>query len=347
VLNQVIFLIFGQTKKGMSTLDSIAGNTWRGFSPSAELIGEFYGIGIIIFFYSVIISKNKLTYKDYIFLPFCSYGILKSNNFAAIISTILICTCLFIYTKNFKFSKRTIIGIIIILLISFSFLINTNNYEYNSRSLLNEAILHSDLFQYEDNYKNSLIKKNYFLDEDYLTLLYADDNESRASSSLLLLAELYTPSFNIPLMPNIVGLLSFTSVMINRVELWGIAIAKYDPTIFEFAFGNGPYQLSDYLFNHQIRLDFLGDKANSLFLPHSSIFDLLLFGGFSLIGLLIYFPVRKLIKKELKLNLQLLIFTFILLNFLKSDSILYIQGFTIFTVFYYVAFLKLKKTEYE
>jgi len=345
--NQVIFLIFGQTKKGMLTLESIAGNTWRGFSPSAELIGEFYGIGIIIFFYSVIISKNKPTFKDYIFLPFCFYGIFKSNNFAAMVSMILICTYLIIYSRNFKFSKRTFIGIMIVLLVSFSFLINSINYEDNSRSLLNEAILHSDLFQYEDNYKNSLIKKNYFMDEDYLTLLYTEDNESRASTSLLLLTDLYTPSFNIPFVPNIIGLLSFTSVMINRVELWGIAIAKYNPTIFEFAFGNGPYQLSDYLFNHQVRLDFLGDKANSLFLPHSSIFDLLLFGGFSLIGLLIYFPVKKLIKKELKLNLQLLIFIFILLNFLKSDSLLYIQGFTIFTVFYYVVFLKLKKTEYE
>ena len=75
---------------------------------------------------------------------------------------ILICTCLFIYSKNFKFSKKTIVGIIIILLTSFSFLINANNYEDNSRSLLNEAILHSDLFQYENNYKNSLIKKLFF-----------------------------------------------------------------------------------------------------------------------------------------------------------------------------------------
>ena len=299
----------------MLTLESIVGNTWRGFSPSSELIGEFYGIGIIIFLYFVVVLKNKPTFKDYIFLQFCLYGVFKSNNFAAIISMILICTYLFIYSKNFKLSKKAFVGIIIILLISYSFLINANNYEENSRSLLNEAILHSDLFKYENNYKNSVIKKNYFSDEDYLTLLYAYDNESRASSSLLLLTNLYTPSFNIPLMPNIIGLLSFTSVMINRVELWGIAVAKYDPTIFEFAFGNGPYQLSDYLFNHQVRLDFLGDKANSLFLPHSSVFDLLLFGGFSLIGLLIYFPIKKLINKEFKMNLQLLIFTFILLNF--------------------------------
>jgi len=49
----------------------------------------------------------------------------------------------------------------------------------------------------------------------------------------------------------------------------------------------------------------------------------------------------------LKLNLQLLIFIFILLNFLKSDSLLYIQGFTIFTVLYYVVFIKLTETEYE
>ena len=346
-LNQIIYLIFGQTKNGMSTLESIAGNTWRGFSSSAELIGEFYGIGIIIFLYSVFISKSKLAYKDYIFLPFCLYGIVKSNNFAAIVSTILICIFLFIYSKNFIFTRKFFIGFTLLLLISVSFLIITNNYEDNSRSLINEAILHSDLFQFEDNYKNSFIKRNYFLDEDYLTLLYLDDNEFRASTSLLMLTNLYTPSFNIPLVPNIIGLLSFTSVIINRVELWGIATAKYDPTIFEFAFGYGPYQLSEYLFNHQVRLDFLGDKATSLFLPHSSIFDLLLFGGGSLIILLIYYPLKKLIKKELKMNLQLLISIFIFLNYIKSDSLLYIQGFTIFIVFYYVTFIKLNETEYE
>ena len=30
----------------MKTIESIAGNTWRGFSSSAESIGEFYGLVI-------------------------------------------------------------------------------------------------------------------------------------------------------------------------------------------------------------------------------------------------------------------------------------------------------------
>ena len=35
---------FGQNKIGINKLSSIAGNTWRGFSSSAESIGEYYAL---------------------------------------------------------------------------------------------------------------------------------------------------------------------------------------------------------------------------------------------------------------------------------------------------------------
>ena len=41
LINFLNFYIFGQNKTGMRTFESIAGNTWRGFSASAESAGEF------------------------------------------------------------------------------------------------------------------------------------------------------------------------------------------------------------------------------------------------------------------------------------------------------------------
>ena len=46
------YYFLGQNKVGMKSLSSVAGNTWRGLSSSAESIGEFYGVAIILFFTS-------------------------------------------------------------------------------------------------------------------------------------------------------------------------------------------------------------------------------------------------------------------------------------------------------
>ena len=50
LVNFLNFYIFGQNKSGMRTFDSVAGNTWRGFSASAESVGEFYGFVIFLYF---------------------------------------------------------------------------------------------------------------------------------------------------------------------------------------------------------------------------------------------------------------------------------------------------------
>ena len=51
------------------------------------------------------------------------------------------------------------------------------------------------------------------------------------------LLDMFTPSFNIKFVPNIVGFISIVSLFINRSEMWGIFIAKYNPNIFEFLLG--------------------------------------------------------------------------------------------------------------
>ena len=64
----------------------------------------------------------------------------------------------------------------------------------------------------------------------------------------------------------------------------GIFIAKYNPSFIETTFGNGPYQLNNYLYNLKIDLDVPYEKLSSLFLPHSSILDIFIF--FGILGLL-------------------------------------------------------------
>ena len=58
------YYFLGQNKVGMKSLSSVAGNTWRGLSSSAESIGEFYGVAIILFFYISLKSK-KITHKSH------------------------------------------------------------------------------------------------------------------------------------------------------------------------------------------------------------------------------------------------------------------------------------------
>ena len=53
--------LFGQNKRGITDLSSIAGNTWRGFSSSAESIGEFYAFIILFTIITRFIFKIPFT----------------------------------------------------------------------------------------------------------------------------------------------------------------------------------------------------------------------------------------------------------------------------------------------
>ena len=345
-INFINFFFFGQNKRGMKELDSIAGNTWRGFSASAESIGEFFAF-IILFYVLFYIKKNiSLTKADYVLLPIVGYGLLKSNNFAAI-SSLIIFTTIFIVNKkilNPKYRNLIFGGLFFSSLVLFIFYVVSFNYQFLSTGLLYEISLHSNFFTNSDNYINFLNIEKYFNEKDLGTLLLMEDNSSKASSSYLFLVNLFTTKINIPLIPNIVAFISMISIFINRTEMWGIFFAKYSPTIGESLFGSGPLQISEYLYRHPVRLDVPPEKLQSLFLPHSSIFDVLVFYG--LIGLLLMsffifriFYNRKYIEKDAKYLLG-----FLLINMVKSDSILYISSTIL--IFLIIFMIIEKKKEY-
>ena len=341
IFNFFNFYTFGQNKRGMKDLESVAGNTWRGFASSAEFIGEFYAISLLITIYYYLSKSQKIIYKDLAFMALCLFGLYKSNNFAAIISLIGFSSYLILKIRyKVSLTNKQVLGIVLIIIFLLGGVLYISDYQLLSKILIEEALLHSELFQFSDNYINFLYKERYFLEQDYMTLLEVDNNYTRASSSLLLLINIYTPKFDIPLVPNIIALLSAVSLFINRTELWGIFIAKYSPSITDAIFGYGPHQLSNYLYDHRIRLDVPEYKLNMLYLPHSSLLDSVLFFGISGVLIFILYCSIKIYRNNYNEGLFFYIFLFLILNLLKSDSLLYAPTFILFIGVFYKAFIE-------
>lgn len=328
IINFINYFTFGQNKRGMTELTSIAGNTWRGFSASAESIGEFFAF--IILFCLIYAFKNQIRLNKFEYVGFLviGYGLYKSNNFAAISSLVLISTIFLI--NNLIDSKKLRLKIFITLLsvgtMGLIYLINSLDYNYLSIELLYEISLHSNFFSSMDSYTNFLSVEKYFNEEDLGTLLILDDNYYKASNSFIKLVNIYTQSINIPLVPNIIAFLSVISLLINRTEMWGIFFAKYSPSTVDAIFGSGPLQISDYLYGHKVRLDLPPEKLQSLFLPHSSIFDIFIYFGIFGSLIIVFFLFRFFYLKRYTGNNSKYLLIFLILNYAKSDSILYITS---------------------
>ena len=339
------YFVFGQNKRGMTNLTSIAGNTWRGFSPSAESIGEFYGAIILFLFIYKIKGKINIQLTDYFLLSVVAYGLYKTNNFAAMISLFLISVIFILNDKirnrNIRIRAFALLGLAGMLM--FYLFVTNLNYEYLSTELLFETSQHFNFFGNADNYKNFLSIERYFDQKNISTMLEISDNKAKASSSYLFLVSIFTPTFNTPLIPNVVALISTVALLINRTEMWGIFFAKYSPSATDAIFGSGPLQISDYLYKHEIRLDLPSNKLESLFLPHSSVFDLIIFYG--ILGFVIFSILisKLLISKNYKEIEGKYLLVFILINLLKSDSLLYITSSML--LFFTIALITNVKSE--
>ena len=329
--NFMNFMTFGQNKRGINSIISVAGNTWRGFGASAESYGEYFGFIILFLFILFISKKIKVDNVQFILLVIgivgVVYGLYKTNNFASALSLFLLP---FLILLNQKVSNKDLlvkikIVFILIVFVSLFFLIQMMNYEYVSTELLYESAQHSNLFENLDNHEKFLEITNYF-NEGQIDGLLNVANEGKSSTTLTFLSRIYTQNtFNLPLIPNIVSIISLVSILINRTEMWGIFIAKYSPNLLESLFGNGPYQLNNYLFIQDIRLDVPDRRINSLFLPHSSFLDIIIF--FGLVGFtffIVYNAYLYFIKHKNSEYRYLLLF--LIMNFSKSDSLLYISS---------------------
>ena len=338
------FIIFGQNKRGINSLASVDGNTWRGFSASAESIGEFFAFTLLFFFIMVYLKKIEISIYTAILLILPIYGLYESNNFAAVLSLILVSFAIVAmsYLNKNKLNKVVIILSLIILFGSY-LIINRLGFEYVSTQLLYEASLHSNLFTYLSSEAKSVEITKYF-DAGQIQSLLNIENQGQGSSLLIFLSTIYEQSlFNFPYIPNLVTIISFVSIVINRNEMWGIFTAKYNPNLIESLFGNGPYQLNNYLYNLKIRLDVPEGKLNALYLPHSSFLDILVFFGFFGLLMFLFFNFYVLKQKSTNPEYKFLLI-FIILNFAKSDSLLYLNSFVLLAFIYAINF---KSIEHE
>lgn len=348
IVNFYNFLIFGQNKRGMRTIESIAGNTWRGFSASAESIGEFFGFVVLFLFLIYFFKKELLNYKYYLLLIPVFFGFYKSNNFASILSLFIIIS--FVLIQNFALKKVSVktfwsILVFLILVISSIFVLNSD-YNYFSSELLFESTLHQGFYDNPGSYENYLVLEKKMYERDLKTILLLSQNKLEASTSYIFLVNIFTNNLNIPLLPNIVAVISFISLLINRTEMWGIFIAKYDPNLIEGFFGSGPLQINKYLYSENVYLDVPKEKINSLFLPHSSFLDYLIFIGFGGVIIILFYIFRKLVNTS-KNNMFKYLIIFLFVNLLKSDSILYLNFFILFLTCLFLSSRLQKNTRYE
>ena len=341
IFNFLNYYIFGQNKRGMKEFSSVAGNTWRGFSSSAESIGEFFGLIILIVGFAVIFKENRIA-KPYFFLLIpIIYGLYRSNNFAAMLSLLAtVAICLVVKSKIYQKNKRNFILIsAFIFLFTFLFFVLTNDYEYLSTELVYEATLHQDFYSDTNSYKSFVKIREKMIERDLNSILYNEENLQKASTAYISVVNIFTQQINVPFIPNFIAFISIVSLLINRTEMWGIFIAKFNPTTLETLFGTGPFQLNKYLYEHKIKLDLPEYRLQELFLPHSSLLDIIIFFGIFGFLLITCFTIYLYLYKKNNLLLKLTCF-YLILNFLKSDSILYLNSFLLIATSFLVLYFR-------
>ena len=318
IFSFVTYYYLGLNKFPMSTLTSVEGNTWRGIAPSAEAFGEYYAFVVIFTILLAVYFKLKITNMQIFIILINLFGLYKTNNFAAMSMLIFLGLLLLLQIKTTS-RKQTILGIFLILVSGIISLLQVSNfnYEYSSKALIYEGLMVSDIEESltGDQWGRSAIELANFGE----ILKLEDPN---ISSSLLFMTKHYTESNNLKFVPNSVSLISAFSVPINRSEKWGIFIAKYDPGLNELLFGYGPQQLAKY---YQENLTVVN---TGLVLPHSSLLTYLLFFGILGLSSLFIFLIS-IIYKHWDEKVFVFSIIYILVNLIKSDSLLYLPNFVL------------------
>ena len=320
LFNFISYYFLGLNKSGMRSLESIEGNTWRGIASSAEGMGEYFAFVILLYFllfFKKIIILNKI---NFILLSINLLGLIRTNNFAAISSMIFL-LILFYILNNTKNSRKILIYFILLCVVIFSFgvyIYDEFSFQYLSNSVIYEGVQASEMnYEFQKNQYGQSDKKL----GNYSLILNLPEDFTNMSTSLRFMVENYTNSYNIPYLPSINSIFNTVAYFINRSEKWGIFLAKYNPNLQEFLFGYGPQQLTHYYFDHNTKYNY------GLFLPHSSIFNYLIF--FGMIGLLLMFSsVYWVFKKKYK-SVYFFLIIFLLLNFFKSDALLYLPNYVL------------------
>ena len=319
IINFYSYYYLGLNKTGISTFVSKEGNTWRGLSSSAESIGEFYGFIFLFTFLFLFLNKRKLDKFTFILILINIFGFYRANNIAAFISLLLIIS-IFLINEKLEIRNQLKYSIYILILLISIFLVSLNNTystDYLSKSLLSFGLENSQItheFPKDQNEKSAVDLLN------IAEILKVDRDKLNISSSLYYFLDVYNNDMNINNVPSFITLTGAVAVTINRSEKWGIFLAKYNPNLMEVLFGYGPNQLTNYYHSHITKVN------DGLVLPHSSFLILLI--SFGLFGMLIFIILISFqLIKFYNNKLYFYLITFLILNLLKSDSVLYLNSF--------------------
>ena len=316
LFNFLNFYYFGQNKTGMNTLNVVDGNAWRGFFPSAETIGEFYGLSILLYVLFFIKNRKNISKLEILFIGVTLFGLIKSNNASAFI-LLAIFSLIYYVSRNKEYKKKIILSSGVVSVLFFAYLAfqgSIYSLEFTNSKIVQDALY------YKNDYQQS----------SFLTHIQGEN----AQISKL-----------------IIGLISTVSFYINRSILWGLFFARYNPSIYEFLFGTGPLNLSKHyseigVSNYDaVRNDTKNFALETFLLPHSSLLNILLY--FGLIGVLIisinFF--RIVIKREYIDKIIFYPLIYLVINFIKGDSILYLPSFVLILFFLVVANCSLNKAK--
>ena len=308
------YYYFGLNKYGINRSNIFGLNewgerlAWRGLFPSAETIGEFFALTLLV--YGILLVKKKIDFKisNVPLLLILFIGLLSSNNRAAILA-MLLCLFLLITRENLNIKNSNFVkySIIFVLIIVFVLLIGINNFIYPMNYLQDSILSDGKYYSLDNDTSTSL---NYLI-------------ESKQNNNIVY---------------SIFGLISIAGFFVNRSELWGIFFARFDPVFQEFIFGSGLYNLG------QLYGEIKINPTYSFLLPHSSLLSYLLFVGLLNVVVIVGIVSIKLFRNRNKNdNIFIYLAFFVFLNILKSDSLLYFSSFVNYLFIFYFAIKKDKR----
>ena len=261
-------------------------------------------------------NKNSISKLEILFVGVTLFGLIKSNNASAFV-LLAIFSLIYYVSRNNQYKKQIILSLGLISVLFITYLVfqgSIYSLEFTNSKIVQDALY------YKNDYQQS----------SFLTHI---QGENSAISKI------------------IIGLISTVSFYINRSILWGLFFARYNPSIYEFLLGTGPLNLSKHyseigVSNYDaIRNDTKNFALETFLLPHSSLLNMLLY--FGLIGVLVIsiYIFRIIIKRK---NIDKFIFyplMYLVINFIKGDSILYLPSFVLILFFLMVANFSVDKAK--
>ena len=171
------------------------------------------------------------------------------------------------------------------------------------------------IVSFSDSYK--------FMSDAIISKAFIFKKEYAISSFTSLISGLESSSMS----STIFGFISAIGYLLNRSEMWGLFVARYNPTYNELLFGSGPLNFG------QLYGEVPVNSPDSFLLPHSSILSYLVFIGLIPLVLLLFIFLKDLYMN--RDNVEFLIFSvFIFINIFKNDSLNYFSPFVCYTTLY-------------